>query len=143
VEAAAIFLDQGRSALPVVDGNGVLAGVLTVRDVERAAAGEGPVKVSALTEEAPVLHLDEPLAVAVDWLAGGEREGMPIMAADGCSVIGWIDHRDVLRVYASRTAGSSAGPPAPRTQLDTDMPRISSSQYPRKDQLPKMSDESD
>ncbi|HEX8754498.1 MAG TPA: hypothetical protein VF731_13890 [Solirubrobacterales bacterium] len=47
--------------------------------------------------------------MAVDWLTGGDREGLPIVAPGTRTVVGWLDHRDVLRAYA----GAAAPPPRP------------------------------
>ncbi|HET7589669.1 MAG TPA: chloride channel protein [Solirubrobacterales bacterium] len=108
--AAQAFLREGRSALPVVDEDGALLGVLSVRDLERD--GGAVAEVAELTEQAPEVHPDEPLAVAIDWLTGGEREGLPVLARDTGALIGWVDHRDVLRAYAGASArhgGRQAG----------------------------------
>lgn len=105
-DAAALFLREGRGALPVLDGDGRLAGVLTVRDLERLPEGEGE-GVAALAEEAPGLYADEPLAVAIDWLTSGEREGLPVLSRESGAVVGWIDHRAVLSAYVG---GMEANP---------------------------------
>lgn len=97
-DAAALFLRQRRAALPVQGPDGRLLGVLSVRDLERAAETES--EAAALAEEAPPLYADEPLAVAVDWLTSGDREGLPVLSRESDVVVGWIDHRDVLRAYA-------------------------------------------
>jgi hypothetical protein len=83
----------------VVDGDGVLLGVVTARALEREA-GDPPTSVGAISEEVPELHPDQPLALAVDWLASGEREGLPVFAPGSSSAVGWVDHREVLRAYA-------------------------------------------
>ncbi|HWB69075.1 MAG TPA: chloride channel protein [Solirubrobacterales bacterium] len=110
-EAAAAMLREGRSALPVVDTEGRLAGVVTVRDLERGGeAGGEPRTVAALSEDVPELHPGEPLVNAVDWLGGGEREGVPILAPDSLTIAGWLEHRDVLRAYAASSRGSPHAP---------------------------------
>lgn len=113
--AARVFLREGRSALPVADPDGRLLGVLSVRDLERD--GGAVQAVGELAEKAPEVHADEPLAVAIDWLTGGDREGLPVLGRDGVGVVGWIDHRDVLRAYAGAlrpprlgSAGDGRGP---------------------------------
>jgi CIC family chloride channel protein len=102
-EAAAAFLRAGRNALPVVDGSGILVGVVTARALERDV-DDLPATVGALAEEVPELHPEEPLALAVDWLIGGDREGLPVVGSDATAVVGWLDHRDVLRAYVGRSA---------------------------------------
>ncbi len=104
-EVASIFLHQGRNALPVVDASGAKIGVVTARGIERGAGGEPPATIEPLVETVPELHPDQPLAVAVDWLAGGDREGLPILAPDSGEVVGWLEHRDVLRAYAAAPNG--------------------------------------
>jgi chloride channel protein, CIC family len=103
-EAAEAFLRQGRNALPVADESGAMIGVITVRDIERGAGGEAIVTIEHLVETAPELGSDDALAVAVDWLTSGDREGLPIFAPGGDEVVGWLDHRDVLRAYAAASA---------------------------------------
>lgn len=117
-DAAATFLREGRSALPVLGGDGRLRGVLSVRDLERLPEG-GTDEASSLAEEAPALFADEPLAVAIDWLTSGEREGLPVLSRSSSEIVGWIDHRDVLRAYSGmprlRQALGSAASPQPRS----------------------------
>jgi CIC family chloride channel protein len=108
-DAATSFVREHRNALPVVDENGLLVGVLSAHILEREVDNL-PATVGALAEEAPELRPDQPLALAVDWLTGGEREGLPVLAADSPEVVGWLDHRDVLRAYARRAAGASTQP---------------------------------
>jgi CIC family chloride channel protein len=98
-EVAAALLQRGRNALPVADASGTTIGVITARDIERGV-NETPATIEGLVEEIPALHPDEPLAVAVDWLTDGDREGLPILTPDGGEVVGWLDHRDVLRAFA-------------------------------------------
>ncbi|HEX3735566.1 MAG TPA: chloride channel protein [Solirubrobacterales bacterium] len=116
-EAATLLLAAHRSALPVVDEAGELLGVLSVRVVERAVESGDGADAAALAEALPELRADEPLAAAVEWLAGAEREGMPVLAADERTVVGWLEHRDVLRAYAGRE-GSGASTPQPPPRPD-------------------------
>jgi CIC family chloride channel protein len=106
-DAAALFLREGRNALPVVGSDGALVGVLSVRDIERLPEAEVE-EASGLAEEAPRLYADEPLAVAIDWLTSGDREGLPVLSRETESVVGWIDHRAVLRAYAGGTKAAPA-----------------------------------
>jgi CIC family chloride channel protein len=111
-EVAAALLQTGCTALPVSDDAGHLIGVVTARSLEREA-DDLPGTVGALAEEVPELHPDQPLALAVEWLAGGDREGLPIFAPESTTVIGWLGHRDVLRAYAGRTASRPVAAPPP------------------------------
>ena len=112
-EAAAIFLREGRSALPVASG-GRLSGVLSMRALERDP-GEGEEEAGALTEAAPRLFADEPLAVAIDWLTAGDREGLPVLSRDDEQIVGWIDHRDVLRAFSGSGSSTAGSLPRPAT----------------------------
>ncbi len=121
-EAAAAILRAGHNALPVVDESGTLRGIVSMRAFEREA-DDLPATVGALAEEVPKLNPAEPLSVAVDWLTRGDQEGLPVLAVDGVTVVGWIDHRDVLRAYASGSADqprsgatSSVGPRRPQKE---------------------------
>ncbi len=110
-EAARTFLRQGRNALPVADESGVTIGVVTARGLERGAGGATTATIELLVEDVPKLHPDDALAVGVDWLTDADREALPIFAPHGGEVVGWLDHRDVLRAYAA----APAGPGSPRT----------------------------
>jgi CIC family chloride channel protein len=110
-EAVETLLHSRRNALPVVDPEGALIGVVTVRAIEREADEELSAPVENLAEDVPALHPEEPLAIAVDWLTGGDREGLPIVAPETRIVVGWLDHRDVLRAYAG--ASPRRRPPKP------------------------------
>ncbi len=102
-EALTVFLRDGRNALPVVDAEGSLVGVVTARALERRAGGEAAETIDNLIQETPELHAGEPLAVAVDWLTGGDREALAIVAPGGGAIVGWLEHRDVLRAFAGVT----------------------------------------
>ncbi len=115
-EAAALLLREQRNALPVVDEDDSLVGVVTVRSIERGAGDELATTARELSEEVPELHPDEPLAIAVDWLTGGDREGLPIVEPETRAVVGWLDHRDVLRAYAG--APTKRRPEPPRDEIE-------------------------
>jgi CIC family chloride channel protein len=113
-EIAAAFLREHQSALPVVDEEGLLVGVISAREIERETDRESELDAAGLSRSAPELHADQELAVAVELLAGADREALPVVAAETRRLAGWIDHRDVLRAYAARLAGGPAsGRPPP------------------------------
>jgi CIC family chloride channel protein len=92
-DVAARLADEGRVALPV--------GVVDARAVERALdRGEEGTAVG-LAEDVPDLRPDDDLGRAIESIAEGDREALPIVDADG-GLAGWIEHRDVLRAYATR-----------------------------------------
>jgi chloride channel protein, CIC family len=99
-EAAAAFLEQRRNVLPVLDDEGLLLGVLSARDVEREAGGDGDANAAALAEEAPELFAGQELGVAVESLFEQDREAAPVLAPGTRRLVGWIEHRDLLRAYA-------------------------------------------
>jgi CIC family chloride channel protein len=126
-EAAAALLRSGRGALPVADEEGRLLGVLTARSLEREA-DDPPAAVAALAEEVPGLHADQPLAFAIDWLDGGDREGLPILAAGDVAVIGWLDHRDLLRAYTRDRVEAKAVPGGADERRPLPAPRLAEAQ---------------
>ena len=106
-EIAAAFLAQGRGVLPVVDDTGLLIGVLRAREVEREAAGGDEPDAAALAQEPPELFVGEDLAVAVDYLAEEDREAIPVLAPGTRRLVGWVEHRDLLRAYAGKLGDGS------------------------------------
>ncbi len=117
-ELAARFADAWENALPVVDDDGSLLGVVTAADIQRDAADGTEADAGSLAQSVPALYADQEVADAIDLLAEGDREGLPVLAAGGREISGWIDHRDILRAYAARFGrsvsardGGSAGPP--------------------------------
>ena len=107
-EIAARFANSWETALPVVDDAGCLVGVIAAADIERAAAEGGDASAGSLAQGVPDLHADQEVADAIDLLAEGDREGLPVLADGTRKVSGWIDHRDVLRAYAARFGSTIA-----------------------------------
>ena len=110
------FANERTEALPVLDPDGALLGIVTAIDIEQAIgnARDGQT-ASSLVHETPELHLDESLEDAVRALALTDDEGLPVLDADGGTVVGWLTHRRLLRAYhahlqdrpgADRTAAS-------------------------------------
>ncbi|HVV89236.1 MAG TPA: chloride channel protein [Solirubrobacterales bacterium] len=98
-DVAARLAAEGRDALPVVDPEERVIGIVDARAVERALEGGGEVAASDLVEDPPPLRADDDLGQAVVWLAEGDRSALPVLAADG-GLAGWLEHRDILRAYA-------------------------------------------
>jgi len=87
-------------ALPVVDGNGSLIGVVSADDLEPALTDTGgPDTAANLARPVPELRADAALEQAARLLGESEESGLPVLAASGDEVVGWITHRDVLRAY--------------------------------------------
>jgi CIC family chloride channel protein len=99
-------------ALPVVDADGRYRGVISTRQLERALADSRPDAVAGdLAEQSPTASLDQSLTDALPLLLHGATSGLPVLADDEATVVGWLTHRDVLRAYQSRQhlSGRRAG----------------------------------
>jgi CIC family chloride channel protein len=100
-DVAARLADEGRVALPIVDVADRIVGVVDARAVERALDRGEEGSALGLAEDVPVLHPDDDLGRAIESITEGDREGLPITYPDG-RLAGWVEHRDVLRAYATR-----------------------------------------
>lgn len=117
-EVAARLAATGQVALPVLDDAGGLRGVLTARDLERGADDARGLDAADLAQAVPDLHPDDELSLAVDWLSEGDREAVPVIDEESGALVGWIDHRDVVRAYSgrlNREPGSEGEPPPNQT----------------------------
>ncbi len=108
-QVAARFAEDTHDALPVIDANDELRGVVRAVEVERALH-DGSRKVTAadLAQSVPVLSADGGLEAALGTLTRNGGGGLPVADGQG-TVTGWVTHRDVLRT----AAGITAQPPAP------------------------------
>ncbi len=111
-EIAAAFLRERRPALPVIDAEGLLLGVIAARDVEREVEEDGGMDAAGLARAVPELHADSELAVAAELLAEGDREALPVLGAGTTRLAGWVEHRDLLLAYAGRLDQASGDPRA-------------------------------
>jgi CIC family chloride channel protein len=100
-DVAARLADEGRVALPVVDVGDRVIGVADARAVERALDRGEEGTALGLAENVPDLRPDDDLGRAIESITEGDREALPIIDADG-RLVGWVEHRDVLRAYATR-----------------------------------------
>ena len=98
-DLTARFAADGSTALPVVDGDGRLLGVVPALEVERAVqdAATG-VTAAGLAHVVPVLTGAESLEEALAELTRHGGAGLPVGSAD--RVTGWLTHRDLLRAAA-------------------------------------------
>jgi CIC family chloride channel protein len=105
-ELVARFGSERTNALPVADSDGRLLGVVSAVDLERAIAQDGGAQltVATLTREAPLLRVHDTLERAVLALAGTDDEALPVLAAEGEELIGWLTHRRLLNAYRRRLA---------------------------------------
>ena len=87
------------------------------RQVERSLEGGGAdVSVGDIARELPTLTPTQTLQQALPVLMQSDDAGLPVLDSEGRLVIGWLTHRDVLRLYHRRAEGmrgASAGK-APR-----------------------------
>ena len=97
------FTGERTDALPVIDADGALLGIVTAIAVEQAisTSREG-LTASGLVHETPELRVDESLEDAVRALALTDDEGLPVLDPDGGQVVGWLTHRRLLRAYHAR-----------------------------------------
>ena len=95
------FAAQGDAALPVIDRNGQLVGVIGPQAVEESAMADngGVVLAEDLARTAPMLHADDTLEDAVRVLARSDDAGVPVLEPGGRTAVGWVTHGDVLRTY--------------------------------------------
>jgi chloride channel protein, CIC family len=102
---------ESSQTLPVIDADGRLLGVVAASDAERAL-GEDHDRFSAgtLARATPELRADQTLEDAVHALAVSDEEGLPVLAADGEQVVGWLTHQRLLRAYSERLNGVSPAP---------------------------------
>jgi chloride channel protein, CIC family len=93
---------SGLDAIPVIDGDGRYLGVLAALDAERRAADGDAQRATAadLARQVPALTPGEDLGVAMHRLAAAYG-GVPVLDDSGERLLGWIDHRDVVRAYAA------------------------------------------
>ena len=91
-----------RDALPVIDDEGRYRGVVTSRDVERAMTATRDASAGDLAQQAPTLTANQRIEQALDDLVRDDLAGLPVLADDGRSVVGWLTHHDVLRAYHAR-----------------------------------------
>jgi CIC family chloride channel protein len=110
------FAQERAEALPVLDGDGRLAGVVSALAVEEHALGDGSDDLTAgdLVHATPELSPGDTLERAVRELARSDEPGLPVVSPGTRQVVGWLTHRDVLRAY-HRGRERASPPPDPRT----------------------------
>jgi CIC family chloride channel protein len=110
------FAHERAEALPVLDADGRLAGVVSAIEVEERAIAEGPEEPTAsdLAHATSELGAGDTLEQAIRTLARTDEPGLPVLATGTQKVVGWLTHRDVLRAYHHGREGitAPAGPPA-------------------------------
>jgi CIC family chloride channel protein len=115
------FARERAEALPVLDADGRLAGLVSAIAVEEHAVAEGPAALLAaeIAHATPQLATGDTLEQAVRALARTDEPGLPVVAPGTHEVVGWLTHRDVLRAYhEGRERVSPPADPAPRERRD-------------------------
>jgi CIC family chloride channel protein len=107
-------------ALPVVDPEGKFLGVLSEEELEWAIGeGEQDTDAGSLVRQVPSLRGTETLAEATGSLVSSDSSALAVLDADGERVVGWLSHRDILRVYDRRLtedrARHATASPQPQT----------------------------
>jgi CIC family chloride channel protein len=110
------FANERSDSLPVTDPDGgILLGVVAAVDLEQAVTRDSSRLGVAgeLMREAPTVRAEDSLEQAVEILAAGDDEGIPVVD-DRRRMVGWLTHRRVLRAYharARRNGGAGDGEP--------------------------------
>jgi CIC family chloride channel protein len=100
-DVAARLADEGHLALPVIDVDDRVIGVVDASAIERALErGEDGVAL-VLAESISPLRPEDDLGLAIEAITEGDREGLPIIDASR-GLVGWVEHRDLLRAYATK-----------------------------------------
>jgi CBS domain-containing protein len=111
-KASEMLTYRGFSALPVVDAQGTLVGIVTEADLIRnrfpeqsgdpAAVGQSPARMVADVMTAPAVAVshDAEISVLARVMLGEHRRCVPIV--DGTRLVGVVTRRDMVRVL-SRT----------------------------------------
>ena len=107
-------------ALPVIDESGAFLGVLLDDELEQALGEEDPdADAGSLARQLPTLTPTESLAEATGTLVKTDSAGLAVLDEKGDRVVGWLSHRDILRVYDQRMkmerARKGSARPQPRT----------------------------
>jgi CIC family chloride channel protein len=105
------FADGGLDALPVVDADGRYRGSVTSQELQTSLEADSvDAAAGDLARSLPAVRPAQSLHDAVQVLTGHDATGLPVLSVDGSRVVGWINHRDVMRAYSTRLSGG--GQPA-------------------------------
>ncbi len=100
-DVATRLADEGRLALPMVDVDGRLIGVVDANAIERALERGEDDSALGLAESIAALRPEDDLSLAIEAITEGDREGLPIID-ESRGLLGWVEHRDLLRAYATK-----------------------------------------
>jgi CBS domain-containing protein len=108
IDAARLMADQDVGAIPVVDSDQILLGIVTDRDIaiRVVAAGRDPVSTRveeiATTKVSPA-YPDERLSEAVEQMVYRQVRRLPVVEND--RVVGMLAQADVVHDIPDRKAG--------------------------------------
>ncbi len=98
-EAAERMCDRGIGASLVLNGSGVLVGILTERDVLRAVAQggvEGTNVAAWMTRDPDTVGVDDTTRQAAELMVRGGFRHVPVV--DGDKPVGIVSIRDLMRI---------------------------------------------
>lgn len=108
VDAARIMAEEDIGSIPVVDGDQILAGMITDRDIALRVVAEGRdpqttrVAEIATTQVSPA-YPDEPLDEALEQMAYRQVRRLPVIEDD--RVIGILAQADIVHEVGDKKAG--------------------------------------
>jgi CIC family chloride channel protein len=103
------FAEGAATALPLVDADARYFGVVTSEALETALEDATPGRVAGDLAEMPTaLAPDATLEEALTQLVHQDVTTLPVVDPIGPTVVGWLNHRDLLVAYAN--GQPSAGP---------------------------------
>ncbi len=123
---------SSEPTLPVVDSDGVFVGVLAEEELEQALHGDSEeTDAGSLARQLPSLRGGESLAEATGTLVRTDSPGLAVLDESGDRVIGWLSHRDILRVYHRRLRKERGGGTGAFPAVDGDGDRSAGPSRPR------------
>ncbi len=125
-DVIARLADGASDSLPVVDTDGSYLGTIASQQIEQAMRENAlDATAGALAQQLSPLRENQTLEDALAALLRA-RSGLPVIAADAQTPIGWITHTDVLRAYNTRLEhGIRTAQPEPARQATNQPGRIS------------------
>ncbi len=101
-EAAKVMKDKGIGSLVVVDKDGSLVGIITVRDIVYRVVAEGrdpsSTRIVEVMSKNPYYVLDnEPVERAVEIMGSANVGHLPVLDHETFKVVGIVSKRDIVR----------------------------------------------
>jgi chloride channel protein, CIC family len=98
------FATGPSTALPVIDEQHRLLGVITATNLQTAIQDGHPTALTAgnLAHAPPLIHPEDPLDDAIGALGHASQGGLPVVDRSDQTIVGWISERDILAIYRQR-----------------------------------------